>query len=49
MTRQVLKLKEIMCFSMEKRIKVIKWGLYIFILIFIMSLVMRVVFVSDRV
>lgn len=49
MTRRAQKLKEIMCFSLEKRIKIIEWGLDILIPMFIMSLVMRVEFVSDRV
>jgi len=49
MRKQALKLNRIMCFSMEKRIKIIKWGLDILILMFIMSLVVRVEFVSDRV
>lgn len=49
MTRQALKLNEIVCFLMENRIKIIKWGLDILIPVFIMSLVMRVGFVSDMV
>ena len=49
MRKQALKLNRIMCFSMEKRIKIIKLGLDILILMFIMSLVVRVEFVSDRV
>jgi len=49
MTKQALKLNTIMCFSMEKRIKIIKWGLDILIPMLIMSLLMRVEFVSDRV
>jgi hypothetical protein len=47
-TRRAQKLKEIMYFSLEKRIKIIEWGLDILIPMFIMSLFMRVEFVSDR-
>jgi hypothetical protein len=47
-TKQTLKLNEIMCFLMEERIKIIKWGLDILIPMFIMSLVMKVEFVYDR-